>query len=334
MRKGLLLAIGVLLFAAGVGVGVFLERGKVFDWRGGTSDSGDDTAAPAARPITAAFYPEGPCYADGALYYVEYSAHRVMTSDGRTTKEVWHEEGTGPSAILPLKDGQMLIACYEKHELVRLDAEGNRIGEIGPEVDGVKIQWPNDFAMDADRGVFFSASGEWPKDAKAAKDAKPEGKVYYLAPDGKKVSQVAEKIYYSNGLAIIKDEEGGKSLLVAETLRNRVLKYKIGENGSLTGGDVWVELSKILPNPKDADAALGPDGLKADSKGNVYVCQNGAGRILVIGHDRTLRRVVPVPLKYVTNVAFGPQEESLYVTAVRDAWNEPYLGAVYKIPNP
>jgi sugar lactone lactonase YvrE len=286
-------------------------------------------AAPTVRAIAAAFYPEGPCYAAGALYYVEYSAHRVMTSDGRTTREVWHEKEAGPSAILLLKDGQMLIACYDKHKLVRLDAKGNKVGQIGPEVDGVTIQWPNDFAADADGGIYFSGSGVWPKDAKGAKDAKAEGKVYYLAPDGKQVSQVAENIHYSNGLALI---EGGKSLLVAETLKNRVLRYSIGRNGSLTDGEVWVELSKILPNPKDADATLGPDGLKADSKGNVYVCQNGAGRILVIGPDRQLRRVVDVPLKYVTNVAFGPKD-TLYVTAVQDAWNEPFLGAVFKIPN-
>jgi sugar lactone lactonase YvrE len=287
-------------------------------------------AAPTVRPIAAAFYPEGPCCMDGKLYYVEYSAHRVMTSDGRTTKQVWSEDGTGPSAILPLKDGQMLIACYDKHKLVRLDAKGNRLGEIGPKIDGVKIQWPNDFAMDAHGGIYFSSSGEWPKEAKRAKDAKAEGKVYYLAPDGKKVTQVADKIHYSNGLAVI---EGGKGLLVAETLKNRVLKYTIGRDGTLTKRRVWVKLSRLLPNPKDADEALGPDGLKADSKGNVYVCQNGAGRILVIGPDRKLLRVVAVPLKYVTNVAFGPKEESLYVTAVQDAWKEPFLGAVYNIPN-
>lgn len=37
-------------------------------------------------------------------------------------------------------------------------------------------------------------------------------------------------------------------------------------------------------------------------------------------------------MKGVTNVAFGFGEKTLYITAVTDA-AEPYLGAVYEIPN-
>jgi sugar lactone lactonase YvrE len=75
-----------------------------------------------------------------------------------------------------------------------------------------------------------------------------------------------------------------------------------------------------------------PDGLKVDSRGNIYICQFGAGRILVTRPDGTWLRTIAVPLKGVTNVAFGPDEKMLYVTAVKDA-AEPYLGAVYEIPN-
>jgi sugar lactone lactonase YvrE len=72
--------------------------------------------------------------------------------------------------------------------------------------------------------------------------------------------------------------------------------------------------------------------LKADSRGNVYICQFGAARVLVTRPDGTWLRTITLPLKGVTNVAFGPKEETLFVTAVKDA-NEPYLGVVYEVLN-
>jgi gluconolactonase len=121
-------------------------------------------------------------------------------------------------------------------------------------------------------------------------------------------------------------------LLVAEHLRNRVLRYAIGEGGKLSKGEEWQKLSALAADPKETGWWLGPDGPKVDSRGDVYICQLGAGRVLVTDADGKLLRTVAVPLKYVTNVAFGPTKETLFVTAVKDS-EEPYLGAVYEIPN-
>jgi gluconolactonase len=270
-----------------------------------------------ARPLVAAFFPEGPCFFAGKLHYVDYCAHCVMTWDGQNARRLWHRDKSGPSGLLPLKDGTLLVACYDEGTLVRLDATGL---PKGPDRTGFK--GINDFAMDASGGVYFSTSGEW------MEGARPEGKVYYLSPAGK-VSQVAEGIHYANGLAVV---EGGKRLLVAEMLKGQVLQYKIGKEGALSNRSVWKRLSDIQPGPRDADWTTGPDGLKADSQGNIYICQFGASRILVTRPDGTWLRTISVPLKGVTNMAFGPGEKILYVTAVKDA-SEPYLGAVYEIPN-
>src|SRR5262245_3714761 len=214
---------------------------------------------PKARPLVAAFYPEGPCFHKNKLYYVEYSAHNVMVWDGRNAKTVWHKDGMGPAAILRLNDGTFLVTCYDKHRLVRLNKKGK-------EVETIKeaIKWPNDLAMDGRGGVYISSSGEYDKDAPV------EGKVYYRTPEGR-VTLVAEGIHYANGVAVT---EGGKALLVAEHLKNRVLRYTIGECGKLSDGKVWQKLSDIRPDPPGADWSLGPDGLKVDSHGNVYICQN------------------------------------------------------------
>jgi sugar lactone lactonase YvrE len=65
----------------------------------------------------------------------------------------------------------------------------------------------------------------------------------------------------------------------------------------------------------------------------VYICQYGAGRILVTRPDGSWLRSVAVPYRYVTNVALNGKEDMLYVTAVKDPKKAPYPGGVFEIAN-
>ena len=64
------------------------------------------------------------------------------------------------------------------------------------------------------------------------------------------------------------------------------------------------------------------------------VCQFGAARILVCAPDGAFIRAIDIPDRDVTNVGFGPDESSLFVTAVTDSWTAPYPGLVYRLDNP
>jgi sugar lactone lactonase YvrE len=209
---------------------------------------------------------------------------------------------------------------------VRLDRAGKKIASVNRDEGGNPLVGVNDLTRDGRGGVYFSASGPWDDGARV----KAQGKVYYLTPDGKKAVPVAADLYYSNGVALSPD---GKKLLVAESFAGQVIEFAIvGDDGRLTVGKVWERLADIRPNPEGMDWAAGPDGLKTDSHGNVYICQFGASRILVTKPDGAWLRTIPLPLQGVTNLAFGPGEQTLYVTAVNGS-AEPYLGAVYEVPN-
>jgi gluconolactonase len=277
--------------------------------------------------VASASYPEGPCWIKDKLYYVEYGGDRVMVLDGKTPREVWKKEGSGPAAILSLGDGEVLVACYDNDTLVRLKLDGTVLETI----DLKDAKGPNDFALDNRGGVYFSTSGTF-DDTKEGRQK--NGKVYYL-PRGEKTPRlVAEGIHYANGLAIT---DKGNTLLVAEHLQGQILKYPIDkETGNLGKGAIWKALADIKPNPdgKKRPWFLGPDGLKVDSNGRTYICQFGAGRILITKPDGTLAHTVTVPDRYVTNVAFSPDEKTLYVTAARNFEDKPYPGSVYAIPNP
>lgn len=280
-------------------------------------------AADGVTTINAkSFYPEGPLTVDGRMFYVEYSGQTVMEWDGKENHQIWKHDGCGPAALAKVPDG-LLVTCYDASTLVTIGLDGKTLDTVDSAKAGVSLKGVNDLALDAKGGIYMSASGVFDVAAPI------EGTVVYRAPDGG-FRQVADDIHYSNGMAVV---DGGKSLLVSEMLAARVLKFDIADDGSLSNRRVFVRLKDVVPDPEGADAYYGPDGLKADKAGNVYIAQNGGGSILVVSPEGKLLRQLHVPGKYVTNVGFGVDEGTLIVTAATDPWNAPYPGEVYLVQN-
>lgn len=139
---------------------------------------------------------------------------------------------------------------------------------------------------------------------------------------------MADTIHYSNGLTLSKD---GKHLLVAEDLAGRILSFPVHADGTLGPRTVWARLADIAEPTPHADAYNGPDGLKLGPDGNYYIAQNGSGRVLVVGEDKKLVRMITLPTPYVTNINFGADgAATLFVTGVFEQFKPPYPGAVYR----
>ena len=92
------------------------------------------------------------------------------------------------------------------------------------------------------------------------------GKVFYLAADGT-ITQKATDLHSANGLAVSRD---GKILYVVETEAHRLLRFNIAADGSLTDRQVFVDLDDLTHNV----GHIYPDGVKIDSKGQIYIGQN------------------------------------------------------------
>jgi gluconolactonase len=269
------------------------------------------------------FYPEGPLWSGGRLLYVEYAAHTIVAWDGQRNVRLWRQEGCGPAALAPYRGG-LLVTCYDANTLVLVSRDGRTLGTIGKAADGGALLGPNDLAEDGRGGLYVSLSGVY--DAAAP----IRGEVAHLDAAGN-LRRLAGAIHYANGLALV---EGGKALLVAEMLAARVLRFEVAADGALGERRVFARLKDLVPDPPDADAYYGPDGLKADRAGNVYIAQNGGASVLVADPGgKTLLRRLPVRARYVTNLAFGASEDVLYVTAATDPWHPPYPGEVYEVPN-
>lgn len=269
-------------------------------------------------------FPEGPVWYHGKLYYVEYDRNTVSVWDGKQNTIFWSQKGCGPSAVIATAQGEFLTTCYDNGTIGRIAADGTTLAPYTHDKAGDPFVGPNDFAPDTHGGMYFTASGH-PGSA-------IDGKVFYIAADGT-ISQKAGDVESANGVAVSKD---GRILYVVETDGHRLVQFNIGPGGSLSDRRLFVNLDDLTHNV----VHIYPDGVKIDSKGQIYIGQNPrdphaplAGTIFVVNADGQLLRKLTLPSPGVPNLAFSADEKTVYVTALDQLDKPPYQGKIYAIPN-
>src|SRR5260370_12710801 len=191
-----------------------------------------------------------------------------------------------------------------------------------------KCDWSSDVCssdLTANGGAYATVFGPY-KDLPTS----VAGKILYLAAGGEKWVEVADDLNYANGIGVSPDQ---KTLYVSETVGNCILKFKINDDGSLSNRSNFALLNLLVKN-KVESWWLGPDSMKVDSRGNIYVVQWFGGKILTISPDGKLLHVFQIAAgDGTTNVAFGEGEKELYVTVVKDPKDPQAKGSIVKIPN-
>lgn len=126
--------------------------------------------------------------------------------------------------------------------------------------------------------------------------------VYRIDGDGARLTLVADDFAQPNGLCFSLDES---RLFVNDTERGHIRVFGVEANGDLNGGAVWAVT--------EGDGPGAPDGMKIDSRGNLYC--TGPGGIHVFDASGELLGVIPTP-EDCANFTFGDEDlRSLYITA-------------------
>lgn len=285
------------------------------------------SVADEAEVINAeARFPEGPTMIGDTLYYVEYGGHTVMTWNGEENAVFWQQEGCGPSAVVQLEGGDLLVTCYDSGSIARLSPSGETLANYDEDASGGGLLGPNDLTLDGRGGAYFTASGPW-------ESAPIVGEVYHIDAGGRILS-VADDLHYANGIALSREGtmgESGDTLYVIESEASRIIQFAVAEDGSLSD-------RRLLARHSDLGVAHAwgpyPDGMKVDSEGFLYVGHYSAGEILVLDPQGQLVQSIAVPSTAAPNLALSADESTLYVMGVDDTENPPYLGKVYAIDNP
>ena len=270
---------------------------------------------------------EGPLFVDGNLYYVGWVSNTLSKWDGKNVVVLNHTPGCGHNGLALTKQKTFLIACDdEKGAIIETDISGKELRRWDVDANGQKLTGGiNDIVVTANGGAYATLSGLFVDPPTFVM-----GKVLYRAPGGQKWVPVADDLNYANGIAISLDQ---KTLYVGETVGNCILKFTVNADGTLTGRTNFALLNLLTPNKVDS-WWLGPDSMKVDSKGNIYVAQWTGGKVLKLSPDGKLIHTFEIAAGIgTTNVAFGEGERDLYVTVVKDPKDTQAKGVIVKIPN-
>ena len=271
--------------------------------------------------------PEGPLYVDGNLYYVGWVSNTLSKWDGKTSTVLNSLAGCSHNGLALTQHRTFLLACTDNHgAILELDLTGKQLHRWDRDDKGNAFDGGiNDVIVTANGAAYATVFGP-PEDVPTA----VAGKILYLPPGGQKWVEVARDLNYANGLGISPDQ---KTLYVSETVGNCILKFSVNADGSLKGRSNFALLNLLTPN-KANSWWLGPDSMKIDRQGNVYVAQWFGGQILKISPAGKLLHSFAIAAgQGTTNVAFGPGEKDLYVTVVKDPNDPKARGSVVKIPN-
>ena len=273
--------------------------------------------------------PEGPLFVDGNLYYVGWISNTLSKWDGKTATVLNNTPGCGHNGLALTKKKTFLLACTnDPGAILEVDMTGKQLRRWDADGNGKKFDGGiNDIVVTANGGAYATVFGPY---ANPPTPTAVIGKILYLAPGSEKWVEVADNLNYANGIGVSPDQ---KTLYVSETVGNCILKFTINGNGSLSNRSNFALLSLLVRN-KVNSWWLGPDSMKIDTKGNIYVAQWFGGKILKISPDGKLLHVFEIAAgDGTTNVAFSEGEKELYVTVVKDPNDPQAKGSIVKIPN-
>jgi gluconolactonase len=270
--------------------------------------------------------PEGPLVVDGTLYYVGWISSTLAKWDGKSNTVLNTTAHCGHNGLALTARKTLLVACDEQGAILEVDLNGKQLHRWDTFGKGTKMDGGiNDVVVAANGGAYATLSGPFNDPPVGV-----VGKVLYLAPGAPQWVEVAGDFNYANGIGISPDQ---KTLYVCETVGNSIKKFSINANGTLSNRANYALLNLLVKNKVDS-WWLGPDSLKVDSHGNVYVAQFSGGKVLKISPQGKLLHVFDIAAgDGTTNVAFDAGEKNLYVSVVKDPNDPKARGGIVKIPN-
>ena len=273
--------------------------------------------------------PEGPLYFGGTLYYVGWISNTLSKWNGKKSIVLNHTDGCGHNGLALTGHKTFLLACTDEHgAILELDLNGKQLHRWDHDDRGKPFEGGiNDIVVAADGGAYATVFGNW---SGSGVPKEIIGKIVHLAPGSANWVEVADDLNFANGVGVSPDQ---KTLYVSETVGNRILKFTIEHDGSLSHRANFALLNLLTPNRVES-WSLGPDSMKIDSKGNLYVAQWAGGRVLKISPAGKLLHMFAIAAGFgTTNVAFANGEKELYVTVVKEPDDPQAKGSVVMIPN-
>ncbi|MBV9019350.1 MAG: SMP-30/gluconolactonase/LRE family protein, partial [Ktedonobacteraceae bacterium] len=179
--------------------------------------------------------------------------------------------GGEPNGLALADDGSILVANFGTGSIQKVHPDG-RTEEFLTEVDGLPLTCPNYVFIDSRNRLWLSFSTREQLWWSATAHPRPDG--YIVLFDEKGARVVADGIFVTNEIRLDAKED---YLYVAETMKNRLLRFRVLPDGSLTDKEVF--------GPSSLGLGALVDGFAFDTQGNIWVATPLRGGVGIITPD-------------------------------------------------
>lgn len=272
-------------------------------------------------------FPEGPVWMpDGTVLCVEMKEPRVVRVQSDGKKEVVAEPGGSPNGLAIGPDGALYVcnsggyayreiadmlvpelhlpAHHSGGRIERVDLGTGEVKVLYTECDGHPFVSLNDLVFDETGNFWFTDHGRY------RERDKTHGGLYYAAPDGSSVREMAYPLDAPNGVGLSPD---GKRVYVAETMTGRLYAWDLSAPGEIDRTNPLFDHGGHVVAGVEGFQLF--DSLAVEESGNVVIGTIVNGGLTVISAVGEVVEHVPFPDLLVTNVCFGGEDRrTAYVT--------------------
>jgi gluconolactonase len=272
---------------------------------------------------------EGPSW-DPAGYLYFTGQNRVSRRDSKGKVTVFRNQAGGANGSLVDSEGRLVVCEAASRRVTRTGRDGV-ITVLANSYHGKKFNSPNDLSIDSKGRIYFTDPRYGKRDSMEMRDEQGrliEG-VYRIDAPGKVTRILGAEVDRPNGILVSPDD---RYLYVADNNNNtkggarRLVRFNLKRDGT-----VDLVSRKVI---FDWHTSRGPDGLKMDRKGRLFVAAGLnaphrpfettelKGGIYILSPQGKLLNFVSIPRDEVTNCAFGDSDlKTLYITAGGTLWS-------------
>lgn len=243
---------------------------------------------------------EGPIWTrEGTLVFSDIPADTLYVYKGSGKPEIFLKPSNNANGHTLDKQGRIIGCEHGSRTVTRLSRRLRR-RVLADKYEGKRLNSPNDAVVKSNGDIYFTDPPYGLKDEKEGKELDFNG-VYRLAPDGK-LTLLVKDMQRPNGIALSPDE---KRLYVADSKEGIIRVFDVEADGTVSKGRLFADAKGEKPGV--------PDGMRVDTKGNVYCTASGGVQVFAPSGKRLGTIETP---EVAANCAWGDADgKTLYITA-------------------